>query len=119
MYAYVDVYTYLPLYKYRHESTAGNLLTWSLPVEEVVHLVEAEEDLPGVADQKDDDDADEHERDAAVPTTPESSNAYPYSSQSHPGVVELKGGWSLGSVNYEKTFALSCVPENAIYFTSQ
>ena len=38
-----------------------------------------------MADQKDDDDADEHERDAAVPTTPASSNAY----SSHPGVVEL------------------------------
>ena len=48
----------------------------ALLVEEVVHLVEAEEDLAGVADEKDDDDADEHERDAAVPTTPASSNAY-------------------------------------------
>ena len=40
-------------------------------VEEVVHLVEAEEDLAGVADEEDDDDSDEHEGYAAVPATPE------------------------------------------------
>ena len=43
----------------------------ALLVEEVVHLVEAEEDLADVADEEDDDDPDEHKCDAAVPATPE------------------------------------------------
>ena len=57
-------------------TTRNIFLTGSLAVEEVVHLVEAEEDLSGVADEKDDDDADQHQRDAAVPTTPARENAY-------------------------------------------
>ena len=54
--------------------TFGTANTRALSVEEIVHLVEAEEDLSGVADEKDDDDPDEHEGDAAVPPAPEHGN---------------------------------------------
>ena len=55
------------------KETAYN--TRALPVEEIVHLVEAEEDLPGVADEKDDDDPDEHEGDASIPPPPKKRDA--------------------------------------------
>ena len=41
-----------------------------------------------MADEKDDDDADEHERDAAVPTTPASSNAYSCHGGTHDPLVD-------------------------------
>ena len=55
--------------------TFGTANTRALSVEEIVHLVEAEEDLSGVADEKDDDDTAEHEGDAAVSSAPEQREA--------------------------------------------